>query len=376
MTRSNQQQKELPCGGLERSLKELHERILATRDVFDLAGKKHKIIELEILSAEPDFWKNQDRAREIGQELADFKEEVELWDNMEKETVELIEIVKILKPEEDEELLVETEEKRQTLKRKFEKEELKIFLSGSYDRRNAYLTIYSGAGGTEAQDWAEMLLRMYLRYAEKKGWRAKVLEVSVGQEAGIKQAVFEVNGRYAYGYLKKESGVHRLVRLSPFNANNLRHTSFALVEVLPEIEQAQEGKINPSDLRVDTYRASGPGGQYVNKTESAVRLTHIPTGLTVTCQSERLQGENRAKAMKVLMNKLYQYELAKTEEEKNKLKGAHTAVAWGNQIRSYVLHPYKMVKDLRTNIESSQPEKILDGELDEFVEAELRLNNI
>lgn len=341
-----------------------------------MAGKKHKIIELEILSAEPDFWKNQDRAREIGQELADFKEEVELWDNMEKETVELIEIVKILKPEEDEELLVETEEKRQTLKRKFEKEELKIFLSGSYDRRNAYLTIYSGAGGTEAQDWAEMLLRMYLRYAEKKGWRAKVLEVSVGQEAGIKQAVFEVNGRYAYGYLKKESGVHRLVRLSPFNANNLRHTSFALVEVLPEIEQAQEGKINPSDLRVDTYRASGPGGQYVNKTESAVRLTHIPTGLTVTCQSERLQGENRAKAMKVLMNKLYQYELAKTEEEKNKLKGAHTAAAWGNQIRSYVLHPYKMVKDLRTNIESSQPEKILDGELDEFVEAELRLNNI
>lgn len=338
-----------------------------------MAGKKHKIIELEILSAEPDFWKNQERVREIGRELADLKEEVELWDNMENEAVELIEIAKLLKPEEDEELLVETEEKRQALKRKFEKEELKIFLSGPYDRRDADLTIYSGAGGTEAQDWAEMLLRMYLRYAEKKGWQAKVLEVSAGQEAGIKHAVFEVKGRYAYGYLKKESGVHRLVRLSPFNANNLRHTSFALVEVLPEIERAQEVKINPSDLRVDTYRASGPGGQYVNKTESAVRLTHIPTGLTVNCQSERLQGENKARAMKMLMNKLYQYELAKTEEEKAKLRGAHTAAAWGNQIRSYVLHPYKMVKDLRTDVESSQPEKILDGELDEFIEAELRL---
>ncbi len=338
-----------------------------------MVKKKHKIIELEILSAEPGFWKNQERAKEIGQELADLKEGVELWDNLEKEAVELIEIVKLLKPEEDEELLVEAETKREALKRRFEKEELKIFLSGSYDRRNAYVAIYSGAGGTEAQDWAEMLLRMYLRYAEKKGWQAKVLEVSVGQEAGIKSAVFEVNGRFAYGYLKKESGVHRLVRLSPFNANNLRHTSFALVEVLPEIEQAREVKINPSDLRVDTYRASGPGGQYVNKTESAVRLTHILTGLTVNCQSERLQGENKAKAMKMLMNKLYQYELAKTEEEKNKLKGAHTAAAWGNQIRSYVLHPYKMVKDLRTNLESSQPEKILDGELDEFIEAELRL---
>ncbi len=337
-----------------------------------MAGKKHRIIELEILAAEPDFWKNQERAKEIGQELSDLKEEVGLWDGMEKEIDESMEMVNVSGPE-DKDLLVELDEKQQALKKKFEKEELNIFLAGNYDRRNTYLTIFSGAGGTEAQDWAEMLLRMYLRYAEKKGWQAKVLEVSSGQEAGIKHAVFEVKGRYAYGYLKRESGVHRLVRLSPFNANNLRHTSFALVEVLPEIEQAQEVKINQSNLRVDTYRASGPGGQYVNKTESAVRITHIPTGLAVSCQSERLQGENKAKAMKMLMNKLYQYELAKTEEERNKLKGAQTAAAWGNQIRSYVLHPYKMVKDLRTNIESSQPEKVLDGELDEFIEAELKI---
>jgi peptide chain release factor 2 len=337
-----------------------------------LAGKKHRIIQLETLAAEPDFWKNQEKAKEVSQELADLKEEIELWDGLKKEADELVEILGLLEGD-DEDIEREVAEKHQQLEKKFRKEELRVFLSGEYDRRNAYISIYSGAGGTEAQDWAEMLLRMYLRYAEEKGWGAKVLEVVAGQEAGIKHAVFEINGRYAYGYLQKESGVHRLVRLSPFNANNLRHTSFAMVEVLPEIERAQEVKINPADLRIDTYRASGPGGQYVNKTESAIRITHIPTGLVVSCQSERLQGENRAKAMKMLANKLYQYELAKTEEEKAKLKGAQTAAAWGNQIRSYVLHPYKMVKDLRTNIESSQPEKVLDGELDEFVEAELRI---
>lgn len=337
-----------------------------------MTGKKHKIIELEILASEPDFWQNHERAKEISQELADLKEEVEMWGNMEKEVLELLEMLKLLEGKQDEDLEQEIEDKYQELEKKFQKEELKVFLGGKYDSRNAYVSIYAGAGGTEAQDWAEMLLRMYLRFAEKRGWQAKVLEVTAGQEAGIKNAVIEVRGKYACGYLKGEAGVHRLVRLSPFNAQNLRHTSFALVEIMPEFEEVKEIKASPSDLRVDTYRASGPGGQYVNKTESAVRITHIPTGITVTCQSERLQGENKSKAMKMLMSKLHQYEIVKTKEEQEKLKGVQVQAAWGNQIRSYILHPYKMVKDLRTGVESPQPDKVLDGELDEFIEAELR----
>lgn len=241
-----------------------------------------------------------------------------------------------------------------------------------YDKNKAILSIYAGAGGVDAQDWAEMLLRMYLRYAQKKGWPAQVLQVKAGQEAGIKHATFIINRPHTYGYLKGESGVHRLVRLSPFSAAHLRHTSFALVEVIPEIEAVKEIEIKPPDLRIETYRASGPGGQYVNKTESAVRLTHLPTGLTAACQSERLQGENRKKAMKLLYSKLHQVMLKKQKKKIEELKGEKVSVEWGHQIRSYVLHPYKMVKDLRTGVMSSQPDKVLDGELDEFIEAEIR----
>ena len=305
------------------------------------------------------------------QELEGLRSDIKKLSELETEVDNLKEMAGLAAN--DPEIKREIEEKNRKIEKDIENIEFETLFRGEYDQNNAILSIHSGTGGTDAQDWAEMLLEMFLRFAERKNWKAKLISESRGQEAGIKSATIEVIGKLAYGYLQAEAGVHRLVRLSPFNAKNLRQTSFALVEVLPEIEQAREVKINPSDLRVDTYRASGPGGQYVNKTESAVRITHIPTGLTVNCQSERLQGENKAKAMKMLMNKLYQYELAKTEEEKNKLKGAHTAAAWGNQIRSYVLHPYKMVKDLRTNVESSQPEKILDGELDEFIEAELRI---
>ena len=296
---------------------------------------------------------------------------MEFWQNQEKELDDLEKLANLSQGDEDMEK--EIQEKTEELEKKFKKEETKFFLSGKFDQRNAIMSIFSGAGGTDAQDWAEMLLRMYLRYAEKHGFKAKVIHVASGQEAGIKNVVLEVNGPFAFGYLKGEAGVHRLVRLSPFNADNLRHTSFALVEILPEFDEISEIKIKPEDLRIDTYRASGPGGQYVNKVESAVRITHIPSNIVVACQSERLQGKNKEKAMKLLRIKLFQKKLEDQEKEKKKLKGKPVAAGWGNQIRSYVIHPYKMVKDLRTGVESSNPEEVLDGELDEFIESELKL---
>lgn len=263
-------------------------------------------------------------------------------------------------------------EKLEVLEEKIEKEEIKTFLGGKYDKGNAIMTISTGAGGIDAQDWTEMLLRMYLRYAEKRKFKAQVIHITAGQEAGIKNATLEISGSYAYGYLKGEAGVHRLVRLSPFNTDNLRHTSFALAEVLPEFSEISEVKIEPDELKIDTYKASGPGGQYVNKTESAVRITHIPTNITVACQSERLQGSNKKKAMKLLQIKLFQKQSTSQKQEKKKFKGKQSA-EWGSQIRSYILHPYKMVKDLRTKVETSNVEEVLDGDLDNFIQAEIRL---
>jgi len=323
-------------------------------------GKKQKRIkELEKLTQEKDFWKDQKKAIEINEELAELREEKDFWGNIEKELNQPTKI---------------TEEKLKDLEGKFKKAEIKALFSGEYDKRDAVITIYSGAGGTEAQDWAEMLLRMYTHYTEDHNFKVKTLDIASGQEAGIKNATIEISGLYAYGYLKGENGVHRLVRLSPFNADNLRHTSFALVEVLPEISEdiKKEIEIKPEDLKMDTFRSSGPGGQHVNVRSTAVRLTYLPNKIVAACQSERSQAQNREKAMKLLYTKLFQQKLKEKKQEKALLRESLPSAEWGNQIRSYVLHPYKMVKDHRTKIESSDPEEVLDGKLDKFIEAEIR----
>tara|TARA_Y100000310_G_scaffold71946_1_gene67883 strand:- start:48449 stop:49300 length:852 start_codon:yes stop_codon:yes gene_type:complete len=264
------------------------------------------------------------------------------------------------------------EEELQTLEHKWQEVETNLYLSGEFDANNAYITISGGAGGTEAQDWAAMLLRMYLRYCERQGWQSQLIEKTDGQEAGIKSATIHIQGEFAYGFLRCERGTHRLVRLSPFNAKNLRQTSFALVEVLPEITESKEVEIEEKDLRVDTFRASGAGGQHVNKTDSAVRITHEPTGLAVACQSERSQQQNRIQAMNMLRAKLLEKKRIEEDAKKEGLKGAQKSADFGQQIRSYVLHPYQMVKDLRTNIETSNTDEVLDGDIQQFIDAELK----
>ena len=331
----------------------------------------------------PETWDNPKRAAEIAEEISSLKAGVQEWKNLQQETQSLLNDLLDLKEmewadNEEEKVLVDLQndfnQKFLKIEKRFNQKKIEAFLNNSHDNDNALITIYSGAGGTEAQDWAEMLLRMYYKYAQRKGFKPTVLHYHAGQEAGIKSATLKVAGRLAYGYLKKEKGVRRLVRISPFSANNLRHTSFALVEVLPEIKELPEIQIKPEDLRIDTYRASGAGGQYVNKTESAVRIKHLPTGITVECQSERSQGANREQAMKMLYSRLYQQSQLEKEKEIKKLKGkkiSEGTAEWGSQIRSYILHPYKLVKDLRTNVESRQPEEVLDGNLEPFIEAEI-----
>jgi peptide chain release factor 2 len=304
-------------------------------------------------------------------QLGELKGEVDRWRVMERRVSELLELSTLAVAEEDtlgEEIAAEAEQ----VATQFEEMEFELLLSGEYEKRSAFLAVHAGAGGTEAQDWADMLLRMYLRWAERRRYQARVVEVSPGEEAGIKSALIEVSGDFAYGYLKAERGVHRLVRLSPFDASHGRHTSFALVEVLPEAERELDVTINPDEVRVDFFRASGPGGQHVQKTSSAVRVTHLPTGLVAICQNERSQYQNKDLALQVLQARLLELELEKRAEEQARLKGEHVVAGWGNQIRSYVLHPYKMVKDHRTGYETSDPAAVLDGALDEFIVAYLK----
>jgi peptide chain release factor 2 len=305
-------------------------------------------------------------------ELRGKKNLVSAWRGLEKKAADLLEMIGLAIEEEDYSLKEEIQLELKKLSSRFEQLESQQLFTGNYDSRNAMLAVHAGAGGTESQDWANMLLRMYLRWAERHDYEAEVLDVSPGEQAGIKSAIVEVKGDYVYGYLKGEHGVHRLVRLSPFDADHARHTSFVLVEVLPEAEGTVDIKINPEDLRIDTFRSSGPGGQHVQKTSSAVRITHLATGLVATCQSQRSQHQNKETALKVLYSRLLELARKKKEEERAKLKGERIEAAWGNQIRSYVLHPYKMVKDHRTDYEVHDAEAVLDGELDGFITAYLR----
>jgi len=323
--------------------------------------------------SEPGFWSNSLRAQETSQRLARIREDVESFNKLRSQVEDIGTLLELAEAEEeDTSLSEEIQNELMDLEGKLEKLEFALMLSGEHDRNDAILEIHSGAGGTEAQDWAEMLMRMYLRWCESKNYRTQLLDLLQGEEAGIKSATIMITGEYAYGYLRAESGVHRLVRLSPFDANHRRHTSFASVFVYPDIEDEIKIEINDADIRIDTFRSGGPGGQHVNVTDSAVRITHFPTGIVVQCQNERSQHKNREMAMKVLRARLYDYEMEKKAEEMARIHEEKRGIAFGNQIRSYVFHPYRMVKDLRTEVEVGDIERVMDGDINIFIEAYLK----
>lgn len=341
---------------------------------FDVENKEKELKELESKTTENDFWNDTDNSSKVLKQINSLKSKVEGFKKLNNELNNLLEMSELLQAEEDEELAKELLKSTYTLEKDIEKLEITTLLSGKYDNNNAILTIHPGAGGTEAQDWAEMLYRMYTRWANANGYEVKELDYLEGDEAGLKSVTFSVNGDYAYGYLKGEMGVHRLVRISPFDAGGRRHTSFASVEVLPEITDDIELDINPDDIKMDVYRASGAGGQHINKTSSAVRLTHIPTGIIVACQTERSQFQNRDTAMKMLKSKLLNLKEKEQKDTIDELKGIQMDIAWGSQIRSYVFCPYTLVKDHRTNYEVGNVQAVMDGDLNGFIDSYLKFN--
>lgn len=337
---------------------------------FDLDQRRQKLGELNDTISQPEFWSDQEQARKLTKQAEDLRQELSAWDNLRTGLTELGSFADEAGSEPS--MQEDIQNRFEELLGQYHKLEFQVLLAQPYDEKDAILAIHAGTGGTDAQDWAEMLLRMLLRYCEKKRWSARVVDESRGQEAGIKSVTFTVTGRFAYGNLKAEAGVHRLVRISPYDAEKMRHTSFALVEVLPAFDDVEEQPIDDKDLRIDTYLSSGHGGQSVQTTYSAVRIVHIPTGITVACQNERSQKQNRETAMKILRAKLHKLSLTAREEEKQELRGAYSEAAWGNQIRSYVLQPYQLVKDHRTNVETTDPQAVLNGDLDIFIEGYLR----
>ncbi|MCK5381607.1 MAG: peptide chain release factor 2 [Candidatus Latescibacteria bacterium] len=355
----------------ELRLTDFRERLAKLRRYLDVEKRQEEIARLDQTMTAPGFWDNREAAQATIEEVNEHKRWVDTWQGLEDQRDDLMLLNELAVEEDDGEAMAEVTAEANALEKKIAELEFRNMLSGRDDAKNALLTIHPGAGGTESADWAQMLLRMYMRWIERRGFRKELMDLQPGDEAGIKSATVEVTGKYAYGYLKAEAGVHRLVRLSPFDSQNRRHTSFASVFVYPEIEDAVEIEINESELRVDTYRASGAGGQHVNKTDSAVRITHLPTGIVVQCQNERSQHKNRSSAMKILRARLYQFQ----EDEKKKaleaVENTKKRIEWGNQIRSYVLHPYNMVKDHRTGEETSNVDTVMDGDIDAFIYAYL-----
>ena len=339
---------------------------------FDIPNKKEEINKLQKETEDQSFWNDRNKAEETLSKQKELKDLVDSIESLKIEIESTLEVLNLLETEPDENLYDDIKQTTKEIEEKTDKLNLLLMLNGPYDKCNCILDIHPGAGGTESCDWASMLYRMYLRYCEKKNFKVELLDYQDGDEAGIKSVSIRVKGLNAYGYLKNEKGVHRLVRLSPFDSNNRRHTSFASVEVTPEIEQDNTIEIDEKDLKIDVYRSTGAGGQGVNTTDSAVRITHLPTKIVVTCQNERSQIQNKEQALKVLKNKLLLMKIEAQEEELNRIKGNQSEINFGSQIRSYVLHPYSMVKDHRTNIETSNVSKVLDGDIDLFIESNLK----
>jgi len=355
-----------------KNIEGLREEVIKTWRLLDIDGQESGMRELKREMSKPDFWNDQKKAVEIGKKYEELNNEVVRWKELKREVTELEELVAVAAKEEDKSIDEEARGQYKKLKAKFNKLEFQVLFSSKYDASNVILSIHAGTGGVDAQDWAEILERMFLRFAEKKDWQAEIIDRTPGNEAGIKSMTMHIKGRWAYGYLKSESGVHRLVRISPFDAEAMRHTSFSLVEVIPDLPEAHGVEISESDLRIDTFRSSGPGGQGVNTTDSAIRVVHQPSGITVTCQNERSQHQNKETALKILKAKLLNLEEKKRETEERKLRGEAQRAEWGKQIRSYVMQPYKMVKDHRTDYETANVDDILDGNLEVFIEAYLR----
>ncbi len=338
--------------------------------VFDFPALKNEYENLSKKAEEQTLWEDPEYAQKVMKRLARVRERVEGWEKLRRKTSDALELAEL----EDENLTEELEAEVETIETEVNRREFNAMLSGPYDRGDAIFAIHAGAGGTDSQDWTEMLLRMYLRWMEQHDYEAEIIDTTPGEEAGIKSVTIAVNGRYAYGYLRSEKGVHRLVRLSPFDSNNRRHTSFAMVEVLPQVEDDIEIDLNPNDLRIDTYRSAGAGGQNVQKNDTAVRITHIPTGIVATCQNERSQNQNKEMALKVLRARLLEIKEREHAEKLADLRGEYVKAEWGSQIRSYVLHPYQLVKDHRTDYETGNTTAVLDGNLDGFIEAYLKAN--
>lgn len=350
----------------------LKRKWIVSGGLFDLEALEADIADYEHQMVQPGFWDDNEAAQVVIQDLNSKKETYQTINELEEQVEELTMALELYNETKDEEIFSEAELLTETLNKAIESYETTLLLSGPYDKNDAILEIHPGAGGTESQDWGSMLLRMYQRYADHKNFKVEVIDYQAGDEAGIKSVVLEIKGHNAYGLLKSEKGVHRLVRISPFDSNARRHTSFASIEVTPLLDQSVEIDINPDDLRIDTYRASGAGGQHVNKTDSAVRITHIPTGVVTQSQSQRSQLQNREQAMNLLKSKLYQLEEEQKAKELQEIKGDQKEIAWGSQIRSYVFHPYSMVKDHRTNYEVGNTDKVMDGDLDDFIDAYLK----